>query len=109
MSAVVGPRPDSARAASTRVDDITPGMREAKRTPPRPIPGCYSVPCPKCSVPSPCVDHSEVDIGVGMQTWDHEHYCSEHGAFAFADGEEKDARTGLPVRHAVFRDEEEPK
>jgi len=39
--------------------------------------------CPKCGAPAPCVDYSEVDIGVGVQTFDHEYQCPNCGNFAF--------------------------
>lgn len=42
-----------------------------------------TTPCPKCSSPSPLVDCCEVDIGVGIQTWDHEYECPTHGRFVF--------------------------
>jgi hypothetical protein len=51
----------------------------------QPMTGCGSTPCPKCGERSPCVDHSEVDIGVGLQTWDHEYECPTHGGFSFVD------------------------
>jgi hypothetical protein len=40
--------------------------------------------CPRCGAASPCVDWNEVDIGVGVQTFDHEYECPTHGCFAFA-------------------------
>lgn len=54
------------------------------RRAPTPIPGCYATPCPKCGENSPCVDHVEVDIGVGVQTGEHQFYCTKHGLFGFS-------------------------
>lgn len=48
------------------------------------MPGCGSSKCPKCGENAPCVDHSEVDIGVGIQTFDHEYWCPTHGGFVYA-------------------------
>lgn len=50
---------------------------------PKPMPGCGTSVCPKCGAKCPCVDHLEVDIGVGIQTGEHEYYCEAHGAFSF--------------------------
>lgn len=49
-----------------------------------PIAWCGPSPCPRCGVVSPCVDHGEVDIGVGTQTFDHEYCCPAHGGFSFS-------------------------
>lgn len=55
--------------------------------------------CPRCNAASPCVDWNEVDIGVGVQTFDHEYQCPTHGDFAFVfEGHQA---------HPVFRDEAE--
>lgn len=43
--------------------------------------------CPKCGTDVPCVDYCEVDIGVGVQTWNHEYQCPAHGPFAFTYNE----------------------
>lgn len=58
-------------------------MERGKAALPTPMPGCGSSPCPKCGTASPCVDHIAVDIGVGIQTGEHEYCCPEHGGFAF--------------------------
>jgi hypothetical protein len=44
---------------------------------------CSSTPCPKCGWQSPCCDHVEVDIGVGVQTGHHEYVCRMHGPFGY--------------------------
>jgi len=44
--------------------------------------------CARCGQNSPCVDWNEVDIGVGIQTFDHEYACPTHGCFAFVWDEE---------------------
>jgi len=64
---------------------------------------CHSVKCPKCGAESPCVDHCEVDIGVGIQTFDHKYLCPEHGRFAFASS---DDRFNFDKK-AVFLDEDD--
>lgn len=69
---------------------------------PMPMPGCYVESCPKCKAQSPCVDHNEVDIGVGIQTFDHRFYCPTHGEFSFNASASWDA----PIV-AIFRDDEE--
>lgn len=40
--------------------------------------------CPKCEAESPCTDWQEVDIGVGVQVFDEEWTCPEHGEFGFS-------------------------
>ena len=45
--------------------------------------GCHAEKCPRCGERAPCVDHCEVDNGVGIETWNHEYYCKTHGRFAF--------------------------
>lgn len=60
-----------------------------------------STPCPKCSAPSPLVDYAEVDIGVGVQTFNHEYECPTHGCFAFVYDEA--SHRSKPI----FRDEAE--
>lgn len=53
-----------------------------------------SATCPRCGAESECVDWIEVDIGVGIQTGNHEYMCPEHGEFGWSfDGT------------AVFRDD----
>lgn len=52
--------------------------------------------CPKCGEPSPCTDWNEVDIGVGVQTFDHVYTCPRHGDFAFS----------LYTHRAAFRDDD---
>lgn len=74
---------------------------------PKPIAGCYAEKCPKCQASSPCVDHDEVDIGIGFQTGNHEFYCPEHGAFAFVEEPGVFANFGAGRVRAVFRDEAE--
>lgn len=61
-------------------------------------------PCPKCGESSECVDWCEVDIGVGLQTFDPEYQCPAHGRFAF----KLDALIGYADRppEPIFRDEE---
>ena len=39
--------------------------------------------CPKCKKLSPLWDCTEIDIGVGIQEFNHEYACPEHGRFAF--------------------------
>ena len=39
--------------------------------------------CPKCDAESPCTDWNEVDIGVGVQTFNHSYTCPVHGIFAW--------------------------
>ena len=56
--------------------------------------------CPKCKAASPCVDWCEVNIGVGVQTWDHEYECPTHGCFGFVYDENTHRSA------AVFRDDE---
>lgn len=73
---------------------------------PQPIAGCYAEKCPRCGERSPCVDHCEVDIGIGFQTWNHEFHCSTHGGFAFVEEPGVFANFGAGTRKAVFRDEE---
>ena len=70
--------------------------------PRRPMPGCRSVACPECGLAAPCVDHCEVDVGVGVQTFDHEYECPEHGAFAFVLADSP-TDFSAPGRH-VWRD-----
>jgi hypothetical protein len=43
-------------------------------------------PCPVCGKPAPCHDWSEVDIGVGTQTFNHSFMCPIHGEFAWNEG-----------------------
>jgi len=64
-------------------------------------------PCPKCGESSECVDWCEVDIGVGLQTFDPEYRCPAHGVFAFKSAP-LDALTGFADRapEPVFRDDE---
>lgn len=64
------------------------------KSPPTPIAGCSSAVCPKCGTSSPCVDHLEVDIGVGVQTGEHTYLCPTHGGFGYGS-------TG----NVVFQDE----
>ncbi len=40
------------------------------------------VPCPKCGEYSQPHDWNEVDIGVGVQTFDHTWVCKNHGEFS---------------------------
>lgn len=74
---------------------------------PKPIRGCGSSKCPKCGETSPCVDHNEVDIGIGFQTFDHEYWCPTHGGFAFVDAPGVFANFGPGHQKVVFRDDEE--
>lgn len=74
---------------------------------PKPIAGCGSSPCPKCNESAPCVDHSEVDIGIGSQTFDHEYWCPTHGGFSFVEMPGMVATFGAVSRHAVFRSDAE--
>jgi len=60
--------------------------------------------CPKCRALSPLFDCQEVDIGVGVQEFNHEYVCPEHGQFGFAlvDGRSEpvfldDAPTGEEI------------
>ena len=48
------------------------------------MPDCGSSPCPKCNASSPCVDHIEVDIGIGIQAGDHQYWCKTHGLFGWS-------------------------
>jgi hypothetical protein len=59
-------------------------------------------PCPKCGDKSPCVDFCEVDIGVGVQRWNHEYRCPTHGDFAFVQV------AGTYRSQPIFRDDEPP-
>jgi hypothetical protein len=52
--------------------------------------------CPKCGAPSECLHWEEVDIGVGIQEFDHQYGCPWHGVWGF-DSEGK----------ALFQDEED--
>lgn len=45
--------------------------------------GGESSPCPKCKTSSPLFDWDEVDIGVGIQTWDEVYVCPNHGEFGW--------------------------
>ena len=58
------------------------------------------VPCPKCGKISPCVDWCEVDIGVGVQTFDHEYECTEHGGFSFVSATYFDRAEAVFLRDA---------
>ncbi len=51
-------------------------------------PPASPVPCPKCGAESPCTDWCEVDVGVGVQTWDHVHTCPTHGEFGWSQSGE---------------------
>lgn len=75
--------------------------------PPPPMPGCYAEKCPKCGERSPCVDHNEVDIGVGIQTWNHEFWCPTHGGFAFVEDPGVFANFGAGRTKVIFRDDAE--
>ncbi len=62
---------------------------------------CVDETCPRCGASSPCFDHIEVDIGVGVMTGEHEYMCPEHGLFAYSEigvvfRDEPDARTPHP-------------
>lgn len=46
--------------------------------------GCGTTACPRCGNLCPCVDHLEVDIGVGVQTGEHSWLCEEHGEFGWS-------------------------
>lgn len=59
--------------------------------------------CPKCRAASPCVDWNEVDIGVGVQKFEHEYECPTHGRFAFVH--EPGALFASPA--AIFQDDHE--
>jgi predicted nucleic-acid-binding Zn-ribbon protein len=39
--------------------------------------------CPKCGAESRPYDWNEVDIGIGVQTYEHEWECPEHGCFSY--------------------------
>ena len=56
--------------------------------------GDPSGPCPRCKAPTTLYDFIEVDIGVGVQTFDHQYLCPECGEFAFV------------TEGVVFREEE---
>lgn len=56
--------------------------------------------CPKCGADCELVDWSEADIGVGIQTFDHEYRCPAHGGFAYVRTDDE-PRSPL---EAVFRD-----
>lgn len=51
--------------------------------------------CPRCPLEATCTDWNEVDIGVGVQVFDEQYTCPEHGLFGFSTS------TGL----AVFQDD----
>lgn len=57
--------------------------------------------CPKCGAESPCVDWCEVDIGVGIQTFNHEYECPTHGRFAFVFEKDNPTRS-----KPIFQDDE---
>lgn len=74
----------------------------------KPIPGCFTEKCPKCGTASPCVDHLEVDIGVGVQTGEHQHECPTHGIFYFPERDLASVADWNTPREAMWRDGEEP-
>lgn len=74
------------------------GMPYAERIAKDRIAGCGEVPCPKCGTPSPCCDHDAVDIGIGIQTGNHEYVCSTHGPFGW----------GSYGGDVVFQDDDAP-
>lgn len=57
------------------------------------------VSCLKCDALSPCVNWTDVDIGVGIQTFEHQFECPAHGRFAFVYDEK--TRTS----RAVFQED----
>ena len=58
--------------------------------------------CPKCGAESPCVDWNEVDIGVGVQSFDYRYTCPGHGEFSYPSAPYD---VNNPAK-AIFRDEE---
>lgn len=56
--------------------------------------------CPKCGAESECIDWCEIDIGVGVQTFNHKYQCPTHGCFAFVyDVESLSGRTAWRDDH----------
>jgi hypothetical protein len=41
--------------------------------------------CPVCEALCECKHWQEVDIGVGVQTFDYEYFCETHGYFCYTD------------------------
>ena len=60
--------------------------------------------CLRCDTVSPCVDWNEVDIGVGIQTFEPQYECPTHGRFAFVERSIAEINAGVKPR-AVYQDE----
>ena len=58
--------------------------------------------CPRCHAVAPCVDWNEVDIGVGVQTFEPQYECPHHGRFAWAEQTLEQIGAGIPAR-AIFQ------
>ena len=43
---------------------------------------CGTNTCPRCSHLCPCLDHDEVDVGVGVIMGNHQRQCPTHGLWA---------------------------
>jgi hypothetical protein len=54
--------------------------------------------CLRCGAESPCVDWNEVDIGVGVQTFEPQFECPMHGRFAFVERTVEEIAAGVKPR-----------
>jgi hypothetical protein len=61
--------------------------------------------CPRCLAKSPCVDWNEVDIGVGVQSFEPQFQCPVHGRFAWVERTIEQMAAKEPPK-AIFQDDE---
>jgi len=63
--------------------------------------------CPRCGVMCKVYDWRSVDIGVGMQHYDPEYECPEHGVWSLVrDEPPDDSPWALGAQRVVWRDDD---